>query len=130
MICAYCGRVAHRCRCHAPDSPLRRFWARAHADEPPPRWRTTRYVRGVPPQVKAEARRVLKRHAPRWRAELIAQHGARCAHCGIAESADAPPLVLDHVLPVALGGRSQLDNLQLLCRTCNALKGKLAIDCR
>jgi 5-methylcytosine-specific restriction endonuclease McrA len=38
--------------------------------------------------------------------------------------------VLDHVIPVAKGGQSVLENLQLLCAECNRLKGKLVIDCR
>ena len=30
---------------------------------------------------------------------------------------------LDHILPLALGGRHDDDNLQLLCGTCNMRKG-------
>ena len=56
---------------------------------------------------------------------LAADGGERCANCGAAEK-----LVLDHVIPIAKGGLSQLENLQLLCTECNRIKGKLMIDCR
>ena len=39
-------------------------------------------------------------------------------------------LVLDHVIPIAKGGLSRFENLQLLCAECNRIKGKLMIDCR
>jgi hypothetical protein len=42
----------------------------------------------------------------------------RCVKCGSQEV-----LEIDHILPVAMGGRSSLDNLQLLCITCNRQKG-------
>ena len=32
-------------------------------------------------------------------------------------------LQYDHVIPVALGGATTVDNLQLLCGECNRLKG-------
>ena len=124
MICVYCGRVAHRCRCAQPDSPLRRFLARGDA-EYMPRWRDQPYKRGVPPQIKQRERATLRRAYVGWYDELVARYGEHCLHCGQADA-----LVIDHVLPVARGGLSQPDNLQLLCRTCNALKGKLYYDCR
>jgi hypothetical protein len=42
----------------------------------------------------------------------------RCVSCGSKER-----LQFDHVIPVALGGAGTLDNLQLLCATCNGSKG-------
>lgn len=42
----------------------------------------------------------------------------RCCYCG--STAD---LTLDHIFPVALGGCSTEDNLQVLCRRCNSAKG-------
>lgn len=44
--------------------------------------------------------------------------GAVCAACGCAENPE-----IDHILPLALGGGSTRDNLQVLCRPCNRSKG-------
>ena len=44
--------------------------------------------------------------------------GGRCRVCG-----DAFDLQYDHVIPLALGGSNQAENLQLLCGTCNREKG-------
>lgn len=81
--------------------------------------------RGVPPQIKRRERRTLRRHYTDWYTALVTRYGERCLNCG----ADSD-LVIDHVVSVAKGGLSQFDNLQLLCATCNTLKGKLCIDCR
>lgn len=127
--CCYCGRVAQRCSCAADDSPLRQLLAR-RAEEAPlvPCWRDAPYKRGVPPQVKRRERATLRKHYDTWHAALVQQHGERCANCGL--SPDEAALVIDHVLPIAKGGRSEYANLQLLCKECNRLKGKLWVDCR
>ncbi len=40
-----------------------------------------------------------------------------CVHCGSREK-----LTIDHIVPVAQGGTDRKDNLQALCRSCNAKK--------
>lgn len=45
--------------------------------------------------------------------------GGRCEACSAKITAGAE---YDHVLPVALGGESTLDNCQVLCRACHAAK--------
>jgi 5-methylcytosine-specific restriction enzyme A len=40
-----------------------------------------------------------------------------CAECGATDD-----LTVDHVLPLARAGRSELSNLQTLCRRCNGSK--------
>lgn len=124
MYCVYCGRVAHRCECAKPDSKLRKFMALARLDYAPA-LRETPYKRSVPPQVKRRERATMRRHYDKWYAALVAQYGEKCQHCGATEN-----LVVDHVLPIARGGKSALDNLQLLCATCNTAKGKFVYDCR
>jgi len=52
------------------------------------------------------------------RREVFRRDGGRCAVCGIDEL-----LQFDHVIPVALGGASTPENLQLLCAPCNREKG-------
>jgi 5-methylcytosine-specific restriction endonuclease McrA len=44
--------------------------------------------------------------------------GGACVACG-----EAFELQFDHVIPVALGGASTVDNLQVLCGPCNRRKG-------
>jgi hypothetical protein len=52
------------------------------------------------------------------RRAVFRRDGGRCARCGRAEL-----LQFDHVIPVALGGASTVENLQLLCAPCNREKG-------
>jgi hypothetical protein len=44
--------------------------------------------------------------------------GGACVQCG-----DAFELQFDHIIPVALGGATTPENLQVLCGTCNRTKG-------
>lgn len=41
-----------------------------------------------------------------------------CKHCGARKN-----LCADHIHPESLGGETNLDNLQTLCRSCNSRKG-------
>jgi 5-methylcytosine-specific restriction endonuclease McrA len=59
-----------------------------------------------------------------WRARCNEWEN-RCLRCGAASD-----LTCDHVVPVSRGGRSDIDNLQLLCRSCNASKRDKIIDYR
>lgn len=52
------------------------------------------------------------------RQQVLDRDGHRCADCGSTEG-----LQIDHVHPVAKGGRPVLENLQVLCKTCNLQKG-------
>jgi 5-methylcytosine-specific restriction endonuclease McrA len=54
------------------------------------------------------------------RARVLERDNFRCRRCGA--TADEGQLVIDHVTPVAKGGKTELDNLQSLCRLCNAGK--------
>ena len=44
--------------------------------------------------------------------------GGSCVECGSTFE-----LQFDHVIPVAMGGATTAENLQVLCGTCNRLKG-------
>lgn len=33
------------------------------------------------------------------------------------------PMEFDHIIPLSKGGKTELENLQLLCRNCNRKKG-------
>jgi 5-methylcytosine-specific restriction endonuclease McrA len=43
--------------------------------------------------------------------------GGKCQRCGSAKD-----LQYDHVIPYSMGGDSSVENIQLLCRRCNAAK--------
>jgi hypothetical protein len=49
---------------------------------------------------------------------VFARDGGRCRQCSATND-----LQFDHIIPVALGGGSTADNLQLLCGPCNRRKG-------
>ena len=122
--CSYCGRIRRRCACHEASSHLKRFLdlgGKRYVAS----WRESPYKRGVPPQIKQAERGQLQKHYNAWYAALAEANGETCVNCGCDEA-----LVLDHVVPIAKGGLSQLQNLQLLCAQCNRIKGKLMIDCR
>ncbi len=48
---------------------------------------------------------------------VIERDGRRCVQCGATED-----LQFDHILPVALGGATSVENLQILCGDCNRAK--------
>lgn len=51
---------------------------------------------------------------------VMARDGKRCRYCGCAELVK---LHIDHVVPVALGGKTILANLVVACEPCNLRKG-------
>jgi len=61
------------------------------------------------------------RHIPRdVRQRVWQRYGGRCAECG-----DDHYLEFDHIVPVAKGGSNSDNNVQLLCRACNAKKSDM-----
>lgn len=58
---------------------------------------------------------------PKVRFEVFRRDGYRCQICGRTQ-AEGAKLVVDHIVPVARGGQSTMDNLQTLCFECNAGK--------
>lgn len=59
-------------------------------------------------------------------AQTTLRDGYGCANCGETRGA----IVIDHILPVKLGGKTELENLQLLCHRCNNIKGSTFADYR
>ena len=59
----------------------------------------------------------------RMRARVLKRDKSTCQMCG-ANPRNTPgvKLVVDHIIPVESGGETTLDNLQTLCRDCNAGK--------
>jgi 5-methylcytosine-specific restriction endonuclease McrA len=56
---------------------------------------------------------------PIVRDRILNKYNHKCAKC---ESTDN--LQIDHIIPLARGGRHDEDNFQVLCKTCNLKKGK------
>jgi hypothetical protein len=59
-----------------------------------------------------------RRKLERAHAALWDRDGGRCVECG-----GDFELQFDHVIPLALGGATSAENLQLLCAPCNREKG-------
>lgn len=59
---------------------------------------------------------------------LIARADYTCAICG--RKGDFGAFHIDHILPVDRGGTCLLENLQVLCRTCNLQKSNHVLDPR
>ncbi len=55
--------------------------------------------------------------------ELVAiEARSRCGYCLSAEHITGTPMEIDHLVPEALGGKTEQDNLWLACSWCNAHK--------
>jgi 5-methylcytosine-specific restriction endonuclease McrA len=52
---------------------------------------------------------------------LKAQYNWTCPMCGKREP--EIKLTADHIIPISKGGTSNIENIQPLCRSCNASKG-------
>jgi hypothetical protein len=76
----------------------------------------------VDKHVKAQ-RNVVDSKRDEFLTALEERDGLCCKACGSVEK-----LQIDHILPVSLGGLSELDNLQLLCSLCNNSKGDREMD--
>ena len=57
----------------------------------------------------------------KMRFSIYKRDNYRCCKCGI--SSKYAQLEIDHIIPIAKGGKSSYDNLQTLCHKCNAEKG-------
>ena len=57
----------------------------------------------------------------RMRFAIYERDGNRCCKCGVSENFAV--LEIDHIVPIAKGGKSEYNNLQTLCRRCNYEKG-------
>lgn len=57
----------------------------------------------------------------KMRFSIYARDGYRCRKCGISNR--YVQLEIDHIMPIAKGGKTTYDNLQTLCHRCNVEKG-------
>ena len=69
--------------------------------------------------LKTEARPADRTYIPAHTRKLVfIRDKYRCVKCGSREK-----LEIHHIIPDAKGGSSRLENLQLLCQSCNRKKG-------
>ncbi len=73
----------------------------------------------------ARERRLFQSGKKTYFKELSKVYGCQCLACGCHEG-----LVIDHIIPVSLGGCTTWENLQILCKGCNSNKYTKVIDYR
>lgn len=57
----------------------------------------------------------------KMRFSIYARDGYKCCKCGVSEK--YARLEIDHIIPIAKGGKTTVENLQTLCHRCNVEKG-------
>ena len=57
--------------------------------------------------------------------DSILKRDKLCLKCGSDKN-----LTVDHILPISKGGGNEFNNLQILCKKCNSLKGSDFADYR
>ena len=61
----------------------------------------------------------------RLKVQVLMRDGNRCRICGVECSGGLHNIHFDHIIPWSKGGETTLDNLQVLCSTCNEAKGNM-----
>jgi uncharacterized protein YdaU (DUF1376 family) len=94
------------------------------------RWGGEGRVEGSRSQRLAAARAIAAHTQDEWLA-LVEVLGNRCVRCGTAAAElHGAALCKDHIRPIFKGGSDGIDNLQPLCRNCNASRGGDCTDHR
>ena len=60
--------------------------------------------------------------------QVAARARDRCEYCGLPQEAEVMDLTVDHVVPRADEGATELSNLALACLACNARKWKFTVS--
>jgi 5-methylcytosine-specific restriction endonuclease McrA len=128
-------KVRERHRKYREENPEKvregvRKWQQANLEKM--RENIRKWTKENPDKVKAKDQRRAARKAgnggsftaEEWQ-DLCERYDYRCLCCGEQKKLEA-----DHVIPLTKGGTSNIDNIQCLCRSCNARKGAKTIDYR
>lgn len=70
-------------------------------------------------QFATEQRRLM---SDSLRYDVMKRDGFKCVLCG-ATASDGAKLHVDHIIPIAKGGKTEMSNLRTLCDRCNLGKG-------
>ncbi len=54
---------------------------------------------------------------------ILENYGTKCNYCDATLTINN--MVFDHIIPISKGGESTKDNIQLICKKCNGMKGSL-----
>lgn len=72
----------------------------------------------------------LTEHYTEWELlELFTHYGWQCMCCG-SEGGGIMGMVADHIVPLSVGGKNLIENIQILCFGCNVSKRNRIIDYR
>jgi 5-methylcytosine-specific restriction endonuclease McrA len=115
---------------HDIDRDYKRIWHEVHAEAVRARARNWARANPIRRQIQAETRRarILGNGGTYTEQEwqfLCSLFQYRCARCG-----EKRPLSVDHITPLVRGGRSDIANIQPLCRPCNSRKHTEVVDYR
>lgn len=58
-----------------------------------------------------------------WRRQVVGRAGNRCEYCRLSQAGQEALFHIDHIVPLAAGGATTLDNLALACVSCSLRKG-------
>lgn len=81
---------------------------------------SNRYGRS-PKRKRSASQRERQKMSNGLRYKVMRRDGFHCQICG--KTGKEAVLVVDHVEPVARGGKTEMENLRTLCRDCNSGKG-------
>lgn len=71
---------------------------------------------------KSQCEKERKRLSPKLRFAVFKRDNYKCKICGRGQE-DGVQLHCDHIVPIAKGGLTEMNNLQTLCQDCNLGKG-------
>lgn len=64
---------------------------------------------------------------PELRQKVAEESRHRCGYCLTSQTVVGSPMEIDHLIPEALGGATEQDNLWLACPLCNRHKGQRTV---
>jgi len=59
----------------------------------------------------------------RVRRQVIRRAADRCEYCGLSQAGQEATFHIDHIIPIAAGGATVVENLALACVSCSLRKG-------